>query len=102
MWSLVLFSLPRDFLSEKRSDVFMEMGRDTFKYFYFVTFNLLVTLKIQRTPFTVTGGKRQPSHSRSPYISNSKAFCPEYERTQPRAGGNDVLPHGPVTHRGVS
>ena len=42
-------------LSEKRGDVFMDMCRDAFKYFYFIRFNLLVvTLKIQRTPLTVT------------------------------------------------
>lgn len=78
MWSLILFLFLSDFLSEKRSDVFIDMGRDAFKYFYFIRFNLLVvTLKIWRSLFTVTGGKIQQPHSRSPYISNSKSFCPE-------------------------
>lgn len=55
MWSLIMFLFLSDSLNEKRSDVFMDMCRDAFKYFYFIRFNLLVViLKIQRSLFTVT------------------------------------------------
>lgn len=57
MWSLITILFLSDSLNENRSDVFMDMCRDAFKYFYFIRFNLLVvTLKIQRTLFPVTRG----------------------------------------------
>lgn len=34
MWSLILVLFLSDSLNEKRSDVFMDMCRDAFKYFY--------------------------------------------------------------------
>lgn len=57
MWSLIPILFLSDSLNANRSDVFMDMCRDAFKYFYFIRFNLLVvTLKIQRTLFPVTRG----------------------------------------------